>query len=86
MPEKKMKITEEAFADFTGHVCGTGFTHSISDEPLDERQQRRLAACLQAVPFAPSASTTPAEPTVSDDESAKLLAKTESTKRRLRSK
>ncbi|ENO7467580.1 hypothetical protein ACB435_004107 [Enterobacter hormaechei] len=86
MPEQKMKITEEAFADFTGHVCGIGFTHSISDEPLGERQQRRLAACLKSVPFVPTVSTTPAEPTISDDESAKLLAKTESTKRQQRLK
>ncbi|EQC1543365.1 Ig-like domain-containing protein, partial [Enterobacter hormaechei] len=39
MPEQKMKITEEAFADFTGHMCRAGFTNSISNEPLSERQQ-----------------------------------------------
>ena len=26
MPEQKMKITEEAFSDFTGHMCRAGFT------------------------------------------------------------
>ena len=48
-----MKITEEAFSDFTGHMCRAGFTNSISDEPLTERQQSQLSACLQAVPFSP---------------------------------
>ncbi|WBM72992.1 hypothetical protein OH773_21760 (plasmid) [Buttiauxella sp. WJP83] len=60
MPEQKMKITEKAFSDYTGQMCHVGFTHSISNEPLSERQQNRLAACLEAVPF------TPSEPVQSD--------------------
>lgn len=49
MPEQKMKITEEAFSDFTGHMCRAGFTNSISNEPLSERQQNHLAACFRAI-------------------------------------
>lgn len=64
MPEQKMKIMEEAFSDFTGHMCRAGFTNSISNEPLSERQQGHLAACLQAVPFSQTVSITPASPSV----------------------
>lgn len=42
MPEQKMKITEEAFADFTGHMCRAGFTNSISNEPLTLEQLKEL--------------------------------------------
>ncbi|EIQ96207.1 hypothetical protein YPPY02_4850, partial [Yersinia pestis PY-02] len=49
MPEQKMKITEEAFSDFTGHMCRAGFTNSISNEPLSERQQNHLAAFFRAI-------------------------------------
>ncbi|EPO1520886.1 Ig-like domain-containing protein, partial [Escherichia coli] len=54
MPEQKMKIMEETFADFTGHMCRAGFTNSVSNEPLSERQQNHLAACFRTVPFTQS--------------------------------
>lgn len=56
MPEQKMKIMEETFADFTGHMCRAGFTNSVSNEPLSERQQNHLAACFRTVPFTQSVS------------------------------
>ena len=64
MPEQKMKITEETFSDFTGHMCRAGFTNSISDEPLTERRQSQLSACLQAVSFSQSGKIIPAFPSV----------------------
>lgn len=74
MPEQKMKITEEAFADFTGHMCRAGFTNSISNEPLSERQQNHLAACFQAVPFIQSITITPAAPSVLVGKTVQLSA------------
>ncbi|MED0553039.1 Ig-like domain-containing protein [Escherichia coli] len=74
MPEQKMKITEEAFSDFTGHMCRAGFTNSISDEPLTERQQSQLSACLQAVPFSQSVNITQASPSVLVGETVQLSA------------
>lgn len=74
MPEQKMKITEEAFSDFTGHMCRAGFTNSISDEPLTERQQSQLSACLQAVPFSQSVNITPASPSVLVGKTVQLSA------------
>ncbi|ELV9858477.1 Ig domain-containing protein [Salmonella enterica] len=64
MPEQKMKITEEAFSDYTGHMCRAVFTNSISNESLSERQQNYLAACLQAVPFTQALAITPTSPSV----------------------
>ncbi|WP_174243622.1 Ig-like domain-containing protein, partial [Escherichia coli] len=69
-----MKITEEAFSDFTGHMCRAGFTNSISDEPLTERQQSQLSACLQAVPFSQSVNITPASPSVLVGKTVQLSA------------
>ncbi|HBO0707837.1 TPA: Ig domain-containing protein, partial [Escherichia coli] len=74
MPEQKMKITEEAFSDFTGHMCRAGFTNSISDEPLTERQQSQLSACLQAVPLSQSVNITPASPSVLVGKTVQLSA------------
>lgn len=74
MPEQKMKIMEEAFSDFTGHMCRAGFTNSISNEPLSERQQSHLAACLQAVPFSQTVSITPASPSVLVGKTVQLRA------------
>ncbi|MDO2421129.1 Ig-like domain-containing protein (plasmid) [Klebsiella pneumoniae] len=58
MPEQKMKITEEAFADFTGHMCRAGFTNSISDQPLSERQQNRITAATATVRWSPVVAVT----------------------------
>ncbi|WP_115205812.1 Ig-like domain-containing protein, partial [Escherichia coli] len=74
MPEQKMKITEEAFSDFTGHMCRAGFSNSISDEPLTERQQSQLSACLQAVPLSQSVNITPASPSVLVGKTVQLSA------------
>lgn len=74
MPEQKMKITEEAFADFTGHMCRAGFTNSISNEPLSERQQNHLAACFRAIPFTQSVTITPAAPSVLVGKTVQLSA------------
>ena len=74
MPELKMKITEEAFSEFTGHMCRAGFTNSISDEPLTERQQSQLSACLQAVPLSQSVNITPASPSVLVGKTVQLSA------------
>ncbi|WP_213842676.1 Ig-like domain-containing protein [Enterobacter hormaechei] len=74
MPEQKMKITEEAFADFTGHMCRAGFTNSISNEPLSERQQNHLAACFRAIPFTQSVTITPAAPSVLAGKTVQLSA------------
>lgn len=74
MPEQKMMITEEAFSDFTGHMCRVGFTNSISDEPLTERQQSQLSACLQATSFTQSVNITPASASVLVGKSVQLSA------------
>lgn len=74
MPEQKMKIMEEAFADFTGHMCRAGFTNSISNEPLSERQQNHLAACFRAIPFTQSVTITPAAPSVLVGKTVQLSA------------
>ncbi|EBG6035433.1 Ig domain-containing protein [Salmonella enterica] len=74
MPEQKMKITEEAFADFTGHMCRAEFTNSISNEPLSERQQNHLAACFRAIPFTQSVTITPAAPSVLVGKTVQLSA------------
>lgn len=77
MPEQKMKIMEETFADFTGHMCRAGFTNSVSNEPLSERQQNHLAACFRTVPFTQSVSVesvalTPDSVSVEKGKSVKL--------------
>ena len=77
MPEQKMKITEEAFSDFTRHMCRAGFTNSVSNEPLSERQQNHLAACFRTVPFTQSVSVesvalTPDSVSVEKGKSVKL--------------
>lgn len=74
MPEQKMKITEEAFSDFTGHMCRAGFTNSISNEPLSERQQNHLAACFRAIPFTQSVTITPTAPSVLVGKTVQLSA------------
>lgn len=50
MPEQKMKITDEQFADFTGAMFNTPFTKSVSDAPMNEYRQNRLAACFKSEP------------------------------------
>ncbi len=74
MPEQKMKITEEAFSDFTGHMCRAGFTNSISNEPLTDRQQSQLSACLQAIPFFQTVNITPVSPSIMVGETVQLSA------------
>ncbi|EFB6209070.1 Ig domain-containing protein [Escherichia coli] len=74
MPEQKMKITEEAFSDFTGHMCRAGFTNSISNEPLTDRQQSQLSACLQAIPFSQTVNITPVSPSIMVGETVQLSA------------
>ncbi|WP_097515959.1 Ig-like domain-containing protein [Escherichia coli] len=74
MPEQKMKITEEAFSDFTGHMCRAGFTNSISNEPLTDRQQSQLSACLQATPFFQTVNITPVSPSIMVGETVQLSA------------
>ncbi|ECC9189981.1 hypothetical protein DRW71_09350 [Salmonella enterica subsp. diarizonae] len=74
MPEQKMKITEEAFSDYTGHMCRAGFTNSISNESLSERQQNYLAACLKAVPFTQTLTITPTSPSVLVGKTVQLKA------------
>lgn len=80
MPEQKMKITDDAFSDYTGYMFRTGFTHSVSDTPLSERLQSRLAACFKAEPFndgdeqvsVDSVTVTPKESTVKVGETVTL--------------
>ncbi|MDX8084757.1 Ig-like domain-containing protein [Escherichia coli] len=74
MPEQKMKITEEVFSDFTGHMCCAGFTNSISNEPLTDRQQSQLSACLQAIPFFQTVNITPVSPSIMVGETVQLSA------------
>ncbi|ENS2436916.1 Ig domain-containing protein [Escherichia coli] len=74
MPEQKMKITEEVFSDFTGHMCRAGFTNSISNEPLTDRQQSQLSACLQAIPFFQTVNITPVSPSIMVGETVQLSA------------
>lgn len=52
MPAQKMKITDEQFTDFTGTMFNTPFTKSVSDTPMTEYRQNRLAACFKSEPHA----------------------------------
>lgn len=50
MSAQKMKITDEQFANFTGTMFNTPFTKSVSDVPMTEYRQNRLAACFKSQP------------------------------------
>ncbi|MFY0176189.1 Ig-like domain-containing protein [Raoultella ornithinolytica] len=56
MPEQKMKITDEQFTDFTGTMFNTPFTKSVSDTPMTEYRQNRLAACFKSEPHKDAAA------------------------------
>ncbi|WP_227650614.1 Ig domain-containing protein [Klebsiella pneumoniae] len=58
MSEKKVKITEKAFTDFTGVMFRTSFTKSVSDHPVNERMQNRITAAMRAVPMEPTVAVT----------------------------
>ncbi|MHB0416319.1 Ig-like domain-containing protein [Klebsiella pneumoniae] len=58
MSEKKVKITEKAFTDFTGVMFRTSFTKSVSDHPVNERMQNRITAAMRAVPVEPTIAVT----------------------------
>ncbi len=56
--QKKVKITEKAFTDFTGVMFRTSFTKSVSDHPVNERMQNRITAAMRAVPVEPTVAVT----------------------------
>ena len=56
MPEQKMEITDEQFANFTGTMFTTSFTKSVSDAPMTEYRQNRLTACFKSKPHADTAA------------------------------
>ncbi|MDP0704822.1 Ig-like domain-containing protein, partial [Klebsiella pneumoniae] len=56
MPEQKMEITDEQFANFTGTMFNTSFTKSVSDAPMTEYRQNRLTACFKSKPHADTAA------------------------------
>lgn len=56
--QKKVKITEKAFTDFTGVMFRTSFTKSVSDHPVNERMQNRITAAMRAVPMEPTVAVT----------------------------
>ncbi|RXY17528.1 hypothetical protein DD584_33650, partial [Klebsiella pneumoniae] len=58
MSEKKVKITEKAFTDFTGVMFRTPFNKSVSDHPVNHPLQNRITAAMQAVPREPTVAVT----------------------------
>ncbi|MFQ0208135.1 hypothetical protein ACH66Y_10805, partial [Klebsiella pneumoniae] len=56
MPEQKMEITDEQFANFTGTMFNTSFTKSVSDAPMTEYRQNRLTACFKSKPYVDAAA------------------------------
>lgn len=59
MADKKVRITEEALSDYTGHMFGVPFEHSVTTSPVSEARQKRMLAALrgEVVEVAATATT-----------------------------
>ena len=48
MADKKVRITEEALSDYTGHMFGVPCAHGVPTSPVSGARQKRMLAALRA--------------------------------------
>ncbi len=67
MADKKVRITEEVLSDYTGHMFGVQFEHSVTTSPVSEARQKRMFAALRGEVVEVAAAATTAAPTAAAD-------------------
>lgn len=54
MADKKVRITEKALSNYTGHMFGVPIVNSVTVDVVSERRQTRMLAALRGEVLEPS--------------------------------